>query len=137
MKQWVIGAVGAALGALATLGAQWAIAKEEPVRPAYLVVVGEVRNPKAFAEGYVAKLPPIYAQYGGEYLAVGRNFELLEGEANFQSYVISKWPSMAAGRAFWNSEEYKALKDARIAGDWGRFDVVLMEGLPATQETKR
>jgi uncharacterized protein (DUF1330 family) len=130
MKFWVLGAAGAVLGALATMGAQWALATVAVERPAYLVVVGEVRNPKAFAEGYVAKLPPVYAKYGGEYLAVGRNFEVLEGEAGFQSYVISKWPSMAAGRTFWNSEEYEALRQARIAGDWGRFDVFLMEGLP-------
>lgn len=98
-------------------------------RPAYLVVLGEVYDREAFMSGYTAKLPPIYEKYGGVYLAAGRNFELFEGEAQFKSFVISKWPSMDAARAFWRSPEYDALRRARIEGNWGRFDVFALEGL--------
>ena len=102
-----------------------------PENPAYLVVLGDIYDREAFIEGYVGKLAPIYDQYGGAYLAAGRNWELMEGEGDFKSFVISKWPSMEAGRAFWNSEEYAPLKDARIKNNWAAFDVYLLEGLPA------
>ena len=103
-------------------------------RPAYLVVLGEVYDADAFAKNYVVRLGPVYAQYGGEYLAVGRNFETFEGEARFKSFVISKWPSMDAARVFWNSPEYAPLKQARIDNNWGRFDVYALEGLPERSE---
>lgn len=135
MKTFVAAVVGAIMGAAGLWTAQnlAAAAQTEPVaaKPAYLVVLGDVHDREAFARQYVAKLPPLYSQYGGEYLAVGRNYDLLEGEGGFQSFVISKWPSMEAGRAFWNSPEYAALREARVAGNWGRFDVFLLEGLPA------
>jgi uncharacterized protein (DUF1330 family) len=135
MKTAIAILAGMALGACALASAQkmTAAAASAPEKPAYLVVLGDVKDREAFAAGYVAKLPPVYAKYGGAYLAVGRNFETLEGEAGFQSVVISRWPSMAAGRAFWNSPEYKELQKARVDGDWGRFDVFLVEGLPRPQ----
>lgn len=113
-----------------------AIAPAEPVAapsaPAYLIVIGDVYDRAAFIPGYAQKMPAIYAKYGGEYLAVGRNSEVLEGDAEFTSYVISKWPSMDAARAFWNSEEYAPLKDARLDNNWGKFDVFLVEGAAAS-----
>lgn len=99
--------------------------------PAYLIVLGEVYDREAFMSGYAAKLAPVYEKFGGEYVAMGRNHEVLEGTGSFSSYVVSKWPSMDAARAFWNSEDYAPLRDARIENNWGRFDVYLVEGLPA------
>ena len=101
------------------------------LKPAYLVVLGEVYDRENFMAGYTAKLPPLYEKFGGEYLAAGRNFEVLEGTGAFKSYVISKWPSMQAVKAFWTSPEYKDLQRARIDGNWGRFDVYAIEGLSA------
>lgn len=107
------------------------VAATPETKPAYLVVLGEVRDREKFMSGYTAKLPPIYEKFGGEYLAVGRNFEVLEGAGTFKSFVISRWPSMDAVKAFWTSPDYDALRRARIAGDWGRFDVYAFEGLAA------
>lgn len=115
--------------------AQSAPQAQEGDKPAYLVVLGEVLDREKFMGEYTAKLPPVYQKYGGTYLAAGRNFETFEGEADFKSFVISKWPSMDAARRFWTSPEYDALRRARIEGEWGRFDVFALEGLPATAAT--
>lgn len=101
-----------------------------PDKPAYMIVLGTVHDRDAFMQGYAAKLPPIYAKYGGHYLALGGTHEVLEGETHFESHVISQWPSLEAARAFWNSPEYEPLKQARIDNDWGTFDVFLVEGMP-------
>ena len=103
---------------------------ETPV-PAYLLVLGDVHDRAAFRERYAALLPPLYEKYGGEYVAIGRGVEVLEGDYAPESFVVARWPSMAAARAFWNSPEYAPLKKARIEGNWGTFTVLLVPGLPA------
>jgi len=126
-------AVGAVIGVAATLllnTGLGAMAAKSSSRPAYLVVLGDVYDRDAFMTGYTAELGPLYEKYGGEYLAVGRNKDVLENGAEFQSFVITKWPSMEAARAFWSDPEYEKLKADRIDQNWSRFDVYLLEGLP-------
>lgn len=107
--------------------AQEAAAVDHPppaaTAPACLMVVqGVVTDRDAFPR-YVRALPPLYARFGGAYLVVSRAPETLEGAPPFESIVISRWPSCAAARAFWNSAEYRAL--AAMRRDWGRFDVII------------
>ncbi|GGY38779.1 DUF1330 domain-containing protein [Parvularcula lutaonensis] len=109
-------------------------AAAEEQAPAYLIVLGEVRDREAFMEGYASKLAPLYEKYGGEYLAIGQGVEVLEGDFVPESFVLARWRSMDAARAFWNSPEYDALRRARIENDWGRFDVLLVPGLPLRSE---
>ncbi len=97
--------------------------------PAYMVVLGNLKDREAFMEGYAMKLGPIYEKYDGQYIAIGAGLEVLEGDLAYESFVIGKWPSMEAARAFWESPEYEVLKQARIEGDWGDFDVLLIPGL--------
>lgn len=98
--------------------------------PAYMLVLGEVYDRPAFGAGYAAKLPPLYDEFGGEYIAIGGGVEVLEGDYAPKSFVIGRWPSMEAAQAFWNSEGYDALRRARIDNGWGDFDVLLVPGLP-------
>jgi uncharacterized protein (DUF1330 family) len=107
-----------------------ALAEEEEA-PAYLIVLGEVHDREAFMEGYASRLGPLYERYGGTYLGIGQDVEVLEGDLAPQSFVVARWPSMEAARSFWFSEEYQALRKTRIEEDWARFDVVLVPGLPA------
>lgn len=90
---------------------------------------GKVYDREAFGAGYVAKLPPPCEKFGGQYIGIGGGVEVLEGDFSPPSFVIGKWPSMDAARAFWNSPEYEELKRARIDGGWSEFDVLLVEGL--------
>lgn len=147
MKGFIAGSVlglCAGIGAAACVGlpvqeaeSQEAGSEVTQEAPAYLIVLGEVTDRPAFMEGYAAKLPPLYEEFGGAYLALGGGpgIEVLEGAYTPPSYVISKWPSMQAAREFWNSEGYDALRRARIDNEWGDFDVLLVQGLPpAAQE---
>lgn len=147
MKSLLSGFIGITIGA----GGMWAYSsipagesgvEEAPApqetaaqvdKPAYLVVLGDVYDRDAFISGYSMKLGPLYEKYGGEYIAVGRNKGVLENGKEFQSFVISKWPSMDAARAFWADPEYDKLRLDRIENGWSEFDVYLLEGLPETQ----
>lgn len=146
MKSLLTGLLGVVIGAV---GAWYVHEQADPITintvelatevnaqsPGYLVVLGDVYDDEAFGRDYVGKLGPIYEKYNGKYLAAGRNYEIMEGEGAFQAFVISKWPTMDAARAFWNSEEYAPLKQARMDNNWGAFDVYLLEGLPAPSAT--
>ena len=98
-------------------------------RPGYLVVQGVVTDKEGF-KAYAAALPPIYARYGGHYLAMtpAPKVEVAEGEAEGRSVVIAKFPSKQAAWAFWNSPEYAAAKKLREGK--GTFYVMVLDGLP-------
>ena len=135
MKSLIIALAGAAIGA----GGMWtmlngASAQGAAPKPAYLIVLGDVYDREAFMSGYSANLAPLYEKYGGEYLAVGRNKDVLENGREFQSFVISKWPSMEAARAFWADPDYEKLKVDRIDKGWSEFDVYLLQGLPESPD---
>lgn len=138
MKGFIAGTVlglsgGVGIAACVGLEPQTATSQETPPEaPAYMIVLGEVFDRPAFMEGYAAKLPPLYEQFGGHYLALGGGpgIEVLEGDYAPPSYVVSKWPNAQAARDFWASDAYDELKRARIDNRWGRFDVLLVQGLP-------
>lgn len=97
-------------------------------RPGYLVVQGVVTDREGF-KAYSAALPPIYAKYGGRYLAMtpAPLVEVAEGAPENRSVVIAKFPSKEAAWAFWNSPEYAAAKKLREGK--GTFYVMVLEGL--------
>ncbi|MCH8490451.1 MAG: DUF1330 domain-containing protein, partial [Oceanicaulis sp.] len=109
-------------------------APEPPADGAYMIVMGTVHDRPAFFSGYMPGLPDLYARHGGRYMAVTGDVETLEGETGFQSIVLSRWPDMQSARDFWDDPDYRALADARIDGEWGDFNVVLIPALPATDE---
>ena len=138
MKGFIAGRVlglsaGVGMAACMGLPSQEAVSHEAaPEPPAYMIVLGEVFDRPAFMEGYAAKLPPLYEEHGGAYIALGGGpgIEVLEGDYAPPSYVVSKWPNSQSARDFWNSEGYDALRRARIDNAWGEFDVLLIQGLP-------
>lgn len=102
-------------------------------RPAYLLVQGQVTDREGF-RAYSAALPPIYRQYGGEYLALvpAPRVEVAEGNAEDRSIVLARFPSRDAARAFWDSPEYAAAKKLRAG--MGTFFVTILDGLPGADQ---
>lgn len=100
---------------------------EAETKPAFLLVQATVTDREGF-KAYNAALPPIYAKYGGSYAALvpAPLVEVLEGEPEHRSVVISRFPSRQAALDFWHSPEYTAAKQLR-AGK-GTFYVALLEG---------
>ncbi len=119
---------------LLILGGSFAVAdttEKDDDTGAYMIVLGEINDREALREHYVAHLAPLYEKFGGEYVAVGGDIEVLEGSIAPESMVVARWPSMAAARRFWSSPEYDKLRKARFTGNWGTFNVFLLPALPA------
>ena len=92
---------------------------------AYLVIKARVTEHERFA-AYAQGAAQLLEQFGGRYVVMGGRQEQLEGEADGMRVVVSRFADREAALAFWNSEQYAALK-ARRAGT-GVFDVRLVEG---------
>lgn len=65
---------------------------------------------------------------GGRYLARTGRAERLEGEREpRQVFLLIEWPSREVADAFYESEEYRPFREARISGSVGEFFVVAGE----------
>jgi len=93
----------------------------------YLIVLARIDDRARFMR-YVQALPPVYAKFGGAYLAVGGPAQVhrygAQGPA--QSLVISRWQSLQQIQGFWSSPEYQAVKALR--GGTGEFHVMACAG---------
>ena len=66
------------------------------------------------------------AQYGGRYLVRGGPHEVLEGDWRPTRLVVLEFPSVAAARRWYASEEYNQAKPLRLEHAVGHL--VLVEG---------
>ena len=94
---------------------------------AYMIVFAKIHDRERFINEYGIPTTKLLGEFGGEYLVRGPGVESLEGGLfDGTSAVISKWPSKDAIKAFWNSEAYAKLKQARQA--WAEANVMIVEG---------
>jgi len=93
---------------------------------AYMIVNGKNYEVKDIAP-YAASLPPIYKKYGGHYVTLTQNYDVMEGSSDAQSIIVTAWPNVEAAKSFWNSPEYaEAIK---LREGIGEFDVVIVPAI--------
>ena len=122
------------LGLMARTAAQSA-GEPGTLRPGYLLVMGTSTDAAAMGR-YSRTLPPIYAQLGGSYLAVGglgRGVTVLEGAFKAQSLVLAKFPRLEGPNEFWWSPEYR--RSVEIRRGAGNFTVVKLKGIQGDLDT--
>lgn len=90
---------------------------------AYVIVDIQVTDPAGYAE-YRRLAPPVVAAYGGKYLVRGGALETLEGDWAPQRLVILEFPSVAQAKAWWDSPEYRPLREMRWRTTLSRMVVV-------------
>ncbi|MDC0435387.1 DUF1330 domain-containing protein [bacterium] len=99
--------------------------------PAYWVARSKVIKPESY-KLYAEKVPEIIAKYGGQVLARGGDFKILEGTDKFNRFIVIEFSSIADGEACFNSEEYQAAAANRRHGA-GEVDLILVaSGAPTT-----
>ncbi|MGZ5156115.1 MAG: DUF1330 domain-containing protein [Caldimonas sp.] len=79
---------------------------------AYLIADVEIADLAAY-ETYRQQVPAIITAYGGRYLVRGGASELLEGERSPKRTVVLEFPTMQALKSFWDSPEYRPLRELR------------------------
>ena len=99
----------------------------------YYSVAEMVITNRGWAPEYVKNVTRMVEQHGGRFLARTSNVERLEGERTLpQVFLIIEWPSKEAAEAFYESEEYRPYREARIAGARNEFLLVAGEDVTKT-----
>ena len=93
---------------------------------AYLIARIRVTDPEAYKE-YMKLSPAAIAKYSGRFLVRGGRMETLEGEEEDRRLVVVAFPDMAAARAFYDSEEYRAARAVRAGA--AEADFLIVEGV--------
>ena len=73
----------------------------------------DIKRPKEYKE-YVEKVKPIAERYGGEYIVRGGENTIVEGSWAYPRTVVIKFPSYEKALEWYNSEEYKPIKQIRL-----------------------
>ncbi|NTT88079.1 DUF1330 domain-containing protein [Tabrizicola fusiformis] len=93
---------------------------------AYWIAHVTVSDPEVYAR-YQALAPAAFAAHGGRFLARGGESDVLEGP-ELARHVVIAFPTLAAARACYASEEYQQALRHRLGA--ATAHVVLVDGLP-------
>ena len=94
--------------------------------PGYVIVEITVRNREAY-ERYKQLAAPAVAAYGGRYLVRGGTTETLEGTWAPGRFVVLEFPTVKAGREWWESPEYAPARALRQS--CADTEMLLVEGI--------
>lgn len=78
---------------------------------AYWIAHVTVTDPDRY-KAYQALAPAAFARFGGRFLARGGEADVLEGPEQAR-HVVIEFPDLAAARACYASDEYRAARAAR------------------------
>jgi len=91
----------------------------------------KVNDPAALEE-YKRRAAPLIAAYGGRYVVIGGEVELVEGSWRPTFPVMIEFPDIEHARRWYRSAEYRELKGLRLGAV--ESNGVLLAGLPNESE---
>jgi uncharacterized protein (DUF1330 family) len=93
---------------------------------AYFIFDMDVHDPAGMRE-YLERVPGTLTPYGGRYIVRGGKFEIAEGDWQPMQMVMLEFPNMEQAKRWYQCEEYKEMKAARLKA--ARTNVVLVQGV--------
>ena len=84
----------------------------------FLVDTREVKDAAKMDE-YKARVTPVVEKFCGRYLVTGGPLAVVEGEWRPVFPVLIEFPSMDAARRWYDSEDYRELKQLRLSATSG------------------
>ncbi len=79
----------------------------------YAIFNIEIKKPEEYKE-YVEKVKPVAEMYGGKYIVRAGETVVVEGTWTYPRTVVIKFPSYKKALEWYNSEEYKPIKQIRL-----------------------
>lgn len=95
--------------------------------PAYIVSRVVIRSAEDMKQ-YMAEAPASVAAFGGRYLVRGNAVQALEGSWEHDRMVIVEFPDKESALAWYQSEQYRPLRDLRQRS--ADAVILLAEGVP-------
>ena len=93
---------------------------------AYIISNLDVHDEAELAD-YVKNAPASIARYGGKYLVRRGKVDSLEGAWSPKALVILEFPTRAQAKAWYESAEYRALRETSFKG--ASRDLILIDGV--------
>jgi uncharacterized protein (DUF1330 family) len=93
---------------------------------AYVVVEVETHDPELTAR-YRERTTPTVIAHNGRFVVRGGKCETLEGGWEPERIVIIEFPTVAAAKAWWSSEDYAEPKEMRQRA--GKTRMIVVEGV--------
>lgn len=94
--------------------------------PGYIIAHYKVTDAEGIGQ-YAEAVMPILAAHGAQPLVVDGDSLVMEGDAPHQSVVV-RFPTLEAAKAFYNSDEYQAIRHLRTDHSEGG-SLVIVSGL--------
>ena len=94
---------------------------------AYFVAQIKWDSPDA-REAYIRGLSGMVEKHGGRFLVTSSDARVVEGEWLPGRLVVVEFPTRAALRAWYDSEEYRPILELRLKGS--RSNAIVVEGNP-------
>ena len=91
--------------------------------PAYVIAQINVKHKEGF-RAYAEKVPQTIKNFGGKYLVRAGDFQIKEGKWVFSRNVIIEFPRFEIALKWYNSDEYKPIKQMRLDNAEGNFIIV-------------
>jgi uncharacterized protein (DUF1330 family) len=108
---------------IAALGGAVSLLAQDP--PAYMLAKLTIADQDVYAE-YRAGFGAVFAQHGGEIMAVSSDPTVLEGEWEATTTVLIRFGSRAEALAWYHSDGYQEL--VRIRQSASTADFILIDG---------
>ena len=89
----------------------------------YVIAQLKITNSVNYKE-YVEKVTPLVKKFGGEFLVRAGEFQIFDGETKFPRIIVLKFPSYEKALEWYNSEEYKPVRQIRLDNSVGNFIIV-------------
>ncbi|TBR38441.1 DUF1330 domain-containing protein [Marinomonas agarivorans] len=90
------------------------------------IIATNITDPSWVAE-YTEKVTPMVSKVGGRYLTRTAQVDLIEGHEKPQFSIVVEFPSKEVATAFYDSEEYRPYRNARLQGSTNQFLLVAVE----------
>jgi len=103
---------------------------KDTTAPAYFMVLIKAKSFEETMERYGQFALATVADFGGELLAGTPTPKVQEGEWDGNWAAVLRFPSLVAAEEWYNSSEYRPLKDLRINELTDMNRVLLLEGVP-------
>ena len=75
---------------------------------------------------YVERLGNMIQKHGGDFIVASQEYRVVEGRWRPGLFLIIRFPTMEALSAWYDSEEYRSVREHRLANS--RSDAIVVEG---------
>ena len=96
--------------------------------PPYWVAHSKINNPDQYKK-YADLVPDILQKFGGEFLARGGKYKILEGAEKFHRFIVIEFPTFEKAVACHESPEYSEAAAHRKRNGASELAVVIVESI--------